>query len=67
MSGKKRLINGAIKAATFPMTTYISLLRGVNVSGGNRIVKEDLKKAFENIGGQVDICKPIYCVGVLVS
>ena len=29
---------------------YISLLRGVNVGGGNRILKDQLKKAYENCG-----------------
>ena len=32
------------------MTTYISLLRGVNVSGQKKIKMEDLKKAYESLG-----------------
>jgi len=34
------------------MTTYISLLRGINVSGQRIIKMEDLRKTFENLGFQ---------------
>ncbi|WP_335869450.1 DUF1697 domain-containing protein [Bacillus sp. 2205SS5-2] len=32
------------------MTTYISLLRGINVSGKNKIKMVDLKKCYESLG-----------------
>ncbi|MCU0436560.1 MAG: DUF1697 domain-containing protein [Raineya sp.] len=32
------------------METYISLLRGINVSGKNKILMADLKAIYENIG-----------------
>ncbi len=34
------------------MTTYISILRGINVSGKNLIKMETLRKAYENLGFQ---------------
>lgn len=36
--------------ATDPMTTYVALLRGVNVGGNNMIRMADLKTSFEEIG-----------------
>ncbi len=32
------------------MTTYISMLRGVNVSGQKKIAMAELKKAYESLG-----------------
>ena len=32
------------------MKTYISILRGINVSGKNRIKMEELKYLYETIG-----------------
>ena len=32
------------------MTTYISILRGINVSGRNSIKMESLRKMYENLG-----------------
>ena len=33
-----------------PLSPYLALLRGINVGGKNLIVKDDLRKCFENIG-----------------
>ena len=34
------------------MTTFFSLLRGINVSGQKNIKMDDLRKTFENLGFQ---------------
>jgi len=34
----------------YPMVTYISLLRGINVSGQKKIKMEELKRSYESLG-----------------
>jgi len=50
MASKKRSISGAPKIEPADLITYVSLLRGVNVGGGNVIKKDKLQSAFENVG-----------------
>lgn len=50
MATKKRSLSGSPKFNTTDVITYISLLRGVNVGGGNVIKKDKLQLAFENVG-----------------
>ena len=40
----------ANRVYTIPMTTYISMLRGINVSGQKKIRMVDLKNMFETLG-----------------
>lgn len=49
MAGRKRSVSGAIKANSYNAVTYISLLRGINVGGGNVIKKDKLQLAFESV------------------
>jgi uncharacterized protein (DUF1697 family) len=41
---------GSILCLDITMTTYIALLRGINVSGKNKIDMGELKAAFESLG-----------------
>lgn len=54
---KKRTLDGNIKSKSSVKVSensevYVSLLRGVNVGGGNRISKDQLISAFDSVGCQ---------------
>lgn len=38
------------RAAIIPMTTYIALLRGINVGGNNKVSMSELRRVFESLG-----------------